>query len=128
MDIHNRFPTEKKSIFIFIQPESLFPVAIVRANVTKRLHRHTIEKRQNHLIRPDMCPIIELYSVNSVLWSINCSSSGRKIEDNQRRAFVIVCVGFLSREWMGKHYKIAVRSSGCVQNGLPGKLRHPLSY
>lgn len=83
---------------IQIKPESLSLAIIVHASVTKTLHKRIVEKRQNHPIQPDMCPIIESYISNSVLWLIDCSSSEMKIEDNRHHAFAAACVGFLEHE------------------------------
>lgn len=47
------------------------------------LHIHTTEIEQSHRIRPDMCPIIELYNEEVVLVSIDCSSNEMRIANNQ---------------------------------------------
>lgn len=64
-------------------PESPFLATAPRASVTKTLRIHTTETEQNHRIRPDMCPIIELYNEGAVHVSRDCSSNEMRIANNQ---------------------------------------------
>lgn len=96
-----RIQTRKKTFYrrlictgrlYYFAPGNLSLATVVRANGAERRHKRTVERRQSHRIRLDMCPIIGSCNVNSVLWSIGCSSSGMKIEDSRHRAFAVACV------------------------------------
>lgn len=76
-----------------LETHSLLTIAL--ANVTKMLHKHTIEILQNHPIQPNMCPIDESLNVMATLWSANCSSIEMKTANNQHHAFVNGCVVYL---------------------------------